>query len=285
MSTTRRVTLTNLDRVLWPSTGTTKGDLVAYYRGVADVLVPHLRERPLMLGRWPEGVGTRGWGQFECRGRPSWMASYPLRLRDGRVVEICVVNDADSLEWLAQQGVVELHPYLARADAFDRPIGVVFDLDPGPPAAVAECARVALLLRERLDALGLRAAVKTSGAQGLHVVVPIARGPSFAETKAFARGLAAELAAARPDLVLDRMTRAERAGRVFIDWAQNDERKQTVAPYSVRAADEPLVSTPLTWDEVAAGDVLAFTIEDALARVRTRGDAFGIALDEGQRLP
>src|SRR5207253_3940135 len=190
MSVSRELALTHADRVLWPATGTTKADLVAYYRDVAPVLVPHLRGHPLMLGRWPEGVAARGWGQLECRGRPQWMSTYPLRLRTGQIVEVCVVDDPDSLVWLANQGVVELHPYLMRANAPDRPTTIVFDLDPGAPAGLPECAEVALLLRDRLAGVRISAAVKTSGSRGLHVSAAV-EGATFTQTKAFARRLAA----------------------------------------------------------------------------------------------
>jgi bifunctional non-homologous end joining protein LigD len=277
--TPREIALTNLDRVLWPSTGTTKGDLVAYYRDVAPVLVPHLRDRPLMLGRWPEGMGGRGWGQLECRGRPSWMATYPLRLRTGEVVDVCLANDVESLVWLAQQGVVELHAYLMRADAPELATVVVFDLDPGLPAGLRECASVALLLRDRLAAQGLVPVVKTSGAHGLHVVAAV-RGTTFAQTKAFARGIAREMTAAHPALITDRMARDERAGKVFIDWGQNDANKSTIAPYSLRATRWPGASMPLRWEEVRqvveTGDesLVRFGPADALARIDSYGDLF-----------
>ncbi|MFN2484660.1 MAG: non-homologous end-joining DNA ligase [Candidatus Limnocylindria bacterium] len=287
----RSVRLTNLDRVLWPATGFTKRDMLDYYLRVGPTLVPHLAGRPLMLGRFPEGVEGRGWGQFECRGRPDWMASVPLRLRTGVVREVCVVNDMPSLMWVVNQGVIELHPFLARADAFERPTSVVFDLDPGPAAGLAECARAALRLRGVLDEAGLRAYVKTSGSSGIHVFVPIDATHSYAETKAFARRIAARLASENPELVIDRMTRSLRAGRVFVDWAQNDERKQTVAPYSLRATARPLVSTPITWDEVgtaAAGSdpaILAFGPSQVTERTRDCGDLFAPVAAGGHRLP
>ena len=189
------VRLTNLDRVLWPATGFTKGDLVDYYTRIGPMLVPHLAHRPLMLGRWPEGIEARGWGQWECRGHPAWMATTTLEMRTG-TVEACVVNDLASLVWVANQGVIELHPYLARADAFDRPLSVVFDLDPGPPAGVRECCLVALRLRVALERRGLQGWPKTSGGEGLHVFVPLNDEFTYPVTKAFAREVAAELAAA-----------------------------------------------------------------------------------------
>ena len=275
----REIAITNPDRVLWPETGTTKRDLVRYYADVAPVIVPHLRGRPLMLGRWPYGVSGRGFGQFECRARPEWMAGFALRLRDGRVVDVCIANDAAALLWLAQQDVVELHAYLARAEAFDTPTSVVFDLDPGPPAGLAEAANLALAVRDELDGRGLRAFVKRTGGNGVHVVVPLnTPGLTYAATKAFARDVAARLARREPRLAIDRPSRAARAGRVFIDWAQNDERKQTIAPYSLRATRVPSVAAPLEWREVdslARGDpAVAMTPERVIERIRASGDPF-----------
>jgi bifunctional non-homologous end joining protein LigD len=286
----RAVTATNLDRVLWPATGFTKRDMLAYYRAVGPVLVAHLAGRPLMLARFPTGVDGRGWGQFECRGRPEWMTSVPLKLRSGVVREVCVVDDVASLVWVANQGVVELHPFLARATAFDHPTAVVFDLDPGPPAGMAECARAALLVRRALDDLGLAAYPKTSGSSGIHLFMPIATTHRYAETKLFARQLAARLASQAPDLVTDRMLRSLRTGRVFIDWAQNDERRQTVAPYSLRATATPRVSTPLSWTEVetaargAAAASMQFDPSRVIERVRRFGDLFAPVAAAGQRL-
>ncbi len=287
----RRIVLSNLDRVLWPAAGFTKGDMIEYYRSVADVMLPHLAGRPVMLARFPTGVHGRGWGQFECRGHPAWMTTAALELRTGVVRDVCLVNDRASLVWIANQGVVELHPFLARSAAFDRPLSVVFDLDPGPPAGMAECATVALRLRSLLAGLGLASHAKTSGSAGLHVFVPLDGSQTYRETKAFARAIAAQLAEELPSLVLDRVSRSARTGRVFIDWAQNDERKQTVAPYSLRAVDRPRVSTPVTWDEVARaaggghGAALAFEARDVVARIRERGDLFAGMLTGGHRLP
>ena len=285
----RAVTVTNPDRVLWPATGFTKGQMVDYYRAAGEAVVRHLRGRPLMLGRWPLGIADRGFGQLECRGRPDWMASCSLRLRSGERVETCVVNDVASLVWLANQGVVELHPYLARCESFSRPVAVVFDLDPGPPAGVGECAEVALALRERLLAAGLESVAKLSGGGGIHVFVPLNTEIGYAETKRFARDAAAALARLRPELVTDRMSRALRGGRVLIDWNQNDERKQTVAAYSLRATNLPAVSAPLRWDEVGAlcrgDDALALVDPTTtLARLHSIGDPFAPAATLQQRL-
>ena len=257
------VALTNLDRVLWPDAGFTKGDLVDYYRRIAPVLLPHLRGRPLTLWRFPSGVHERGWWQNECRGAPEWMRTAELRGQ-----RFCVAEDEASLVWLANQGTVELHPFPFRLDGPERPLALLLDLDPGPPAGLEAARDVALLLRERVPG----ARVKTSGRGGLHLLAP--PPPTFAAAKARARELAEELAAARPDLVVAVQSRAARRGRVLVDWLQNDPTRTTVAPYSLRGARRPAVSTPVTWDEVERGE-LAFEAADVLARVERLGDLLG----------
>ena len=254
------VPLTNLDRVLWPETGFTKGDLVAYYRAVARVLLPHLRDRPLTLWRYPSGVHRRGWWQNECRGAPSWLRTASLRGQ-----RFCVAEDERALVWLANQGVVELHPFPFRIGAPDRPLALVLDLDPGAPAGLDACREVALLLRDRLR----DAQAKTSGRGGIHVLAPAP--PSFVEAKERARRLAEDLAAERPDLVTAVQRRHERRGKVLVDWLQNDPTRSTVAPYSLRGARRPFVSTPVTWDEVERGE-LVFEAADVLDRVDRLGD-------------
>jgi bifunctional non-homologous end joining protein LigD len=287
----RTLALSNLDRILWPSTGFTKRDLVGYYAAVGAAMTPHLRGRPVMRARFPEGIGRPGWGQWECRGRPDWVSTTTLRMRDGREVETCVIDDVASLVWAANQGTIEFHPYLARAGALDTPTSVVFDLDPGPPATIVDCATVALRLRTVLDDVGLRAVVKSSGGDGLHVFVPLNTPVTYAQTKSFARGLAARLTHETPDLVVNRMAKSAREGRVFIDWGQNDARKQTVAAYSLRTTREPIASAPLTWDEVAGavanGDPrpLIHGPEAVIRRLDRLGDPFADAADAAQGLP
>jgi bifunctional non-homologous end joining protein LigD len=266
------VALTNLDRVLWPRTGFTKGDLVSYYRDVAPAILPHLVGRPLTLWRYPSGVHERGWWQNECRGAPDW-----LRVAELRGQRFCVVDDEMSLTWVANQGTIELHPFLARVDAPETPTAIVLDLDPAPPAGLPECCEVALALRERLR---LDALPKTSGGSGLHVVAPLRERTTFATTKALARELAAELAVELPGLVVATQRRADRPGHGLVDWLQNDATRSTVAPYSLRAMPVPLVSTPVAWDEVerCARDrdaaALAFSPPDVLARLDAHGDLF-----------
>jgi bifunctional non-homologous end joining protein LigD len=287
----RRVELTSLDRVLWPCSGFTKGAMIEYYRRVAPALLPHISGRALTLGRFPAGVDGRGFAQTECRGRPAWMATGVVRLRDGQVRDYCVVNDLPSLLWVANQTAIELHPFLARVERQDQPTLVVLDLDPGPEAGLLECCRVALALREELAELGLQSFVKTSGSLGLHVHVPLNSPHGYDQTKPFARALAGRLAVRHPEHVTDRTSRAVRGGRVLVDWLGNDASRSTIAAYSLRAADDPTVSTPVTWDEVAAAlrsrapERLIFTAGDLLERLKAIGDPFAAALDLRQQLP
>ena len=274
----REIRLTNPDRVLWPRTGTTKRELIDYQLAVAPVLLPYLRRRATMLWRFPEGVDGPGWFQANCRGRPDWVAVHEIVGRKGETLSYCLVEEPAALVWLANLGTIELHPHLWTVDAPSEPGWLVLDLDPGPPAGLPEAARVALHLRSRLDDAGLASGVKTSGGPGLHLLVRLAAGATFERTKAYARSLARETARDLPDLVLERSVRAERAGRVYIDWIKNDSGRQLVAPYSVRATPVPMVSTPVTWSEVeavAAGgppNALRFTQQEVLARVERHGD-------------
>jgi bifunctional non-homologous end joining protein LigD len=287
----RVVRFTNEDKVLWPETGTTKGDLLDYYLELAPVVLPYLEERPLTLGRWPDGVDAQGWFQTTCPAPPEWIPTHPVAGRPGtrRPPNYCVVNEAAALAWVVNLAGIELHPLLARRPAVDRPTTLVFDLDPGPDASLAACARVALLVRECLAGHGLQAWAKTSGWSGLHVFAPVAPVHPYAETKRFARAAARRLAQSHPDLVVDRQERTLRAGRVLIDWSQNDEHKATAAAYSVRALDFPSVSTPLRWEEVeaAAGGTapLMFDTDAVRRRLDPLGDLFRPVLDLAQELP
>jgi bifunctional non-homologous end joining protein LigD len=284
------VTLSKPDKVLWPLAGFTKAALAEYYLAVAPALLPHLAERPVTLRRFPDGVDAPGWYQTNCRG-PEWLPTSLVPGRRGEVFRMCRLEEPRALAWAAQVGALELHPLLATADALDRPTALVLDLDPGPPADVLDCCAVALALRDELDALGLASFPKTSGSVGLHVYVPLNTGVSYADTKALARTLAERLARALPERVVATQKRSLRAGRVLVDWLQNEPMRSTVAPYSLRALPFPTVSMPVTWDEVdraaAAGrpELLTFLPADALSRLDRLGDLFRPVLELEQRLP
>jgi bifunctional non-homologous end joining protein LigD len=285
----RRVRVTNLGRILWPSTAMTKGDMLEYYVRVASWILPHLRRRPLTLWRYPEGVESEGWWQNECRGAPEWVGLYEYDAEDGRHHRHCVVDDVASLLWIANLGTIELHPFLFEVERPRTPLVVVFDLDPGDPATLADACRVGLRLRTILDDVGLRSFAKSSGSKGLHVVVPLNEPHTFDETKAFARTVARLLADELPNVV-DRQARALRPAKVLVDWLQNDPFRSTVAPYSLRATHRPTVSMPVGWDDVeraSDGDParLLPAPEDALARLDRGGDAFAGVLEVRQRLP
>ncbi len=273
------IALTNLDRILWPATGFTKAELIAYYLSVADVLVPHLRDRPLTVGRFPGGVDGRGFAQTELPGRPSWLRTVPLALLSGAVKRFTLVDDAAGLAWLAQMGTIELHTFAGALPDLDSATWIVFDLDPALPANLLDAARVAVRIRTHVEAAGEVAWVKTSGSVGLHVLVPV-RAVDFRAARAFAARVARRIVAELPALVTDRLDDPKRAGRVLIDVRQNSRRLTTVVPYSLRATDRPTVSMPVTWDEVhaavASGDASALVFEaaDVPARIARVGDVF-----------
>jgi bifunctional non-homologous end joining protein LigD len=272
------LSLSNLDKVLYPATGFRKRDLLAYYEGVAPLLLPHLANRALHLGRWPSGVTERGWLQANCRA-PSWVRRHVVTGKRGQTLEFCVIDDLATLLWAAQQGTLELHPFQWHVAHPDEPRALVFDLDPGPRCDLAHCARAALELRAALAPL--ECFVKTSGHKGMHVLVPLNGGATFAEAKTFARRIAADLAA-RHDWLTDKMAKIERTNRVFIDVSQNDPGKQTIAPYSLRATQVPLVSAPLAWDELDAPTYIQ--PRAMLERVAKYGDLFARVLTLQQRL-
>jgi bifunctional non-homologous end joining protein LigD len=277
--------LTNLDRVLWPSTGFTKGHLLDYYARVSATLLPHLANRPLTLGRFPGGVDAQGFAQTECRGRPEWLQTAPIHLRNGRVRNFCLAQDLPSLLWIANQGTIELHTFLASALSLERPAAVLFDLDPEPPAGFRDAAKVALLLRDWLARRNLLAVAKTTGGIGLHVLVPLNSPHSYEQTRGFARSAARELAAHHGQVVASAARRDSRAGTVLVDWAQNGERRTMVASYSLRAADVPTVSTPVSWSEIEqARGILRFDPHETLVRIEQMGDLFEPALTAVQSI-
>jgi bifunctional non-homologous end joining protein LigD len=288
----RSVRLTNLDKVLWPSVGMTKADLVEYYARVAAVLLPHLIGHPLTLHRFPDGVEGPDWFETRAPAHPPWVRTQKMyTFRSGKDVDAVLIDGLASLVWAANAAAIELHPYLGTADDLRRPTAVVFDLDPGPPATLVDASRVAVSLRAVLDGLGLAAFPKTSGGKGLHVYVPLNTPHTYDRTKAFAREVAGELTHRQPGAVVDVMARARRRGKVFVDWSQNDAGKSTVAPYSLRGLWYPTASVPVTWDEIdatakaATVDDLVFLASDVAPRVDRLGDLFAPVLTLAQTLP
>ncbi len=289
----RRLSLSNLDKVFYPATGFTKGQVIDYYTRIAPVLLPHLRGRHLTLKRYPDGVDGQFFYEKQCpRHRPDWVrtARVPIRT-DGRSIDYCMVEDLATVVWLANLADLELHTPLAHADAPAAPTMLAFDLDPGPPATIVECAEVACRLREAFDHFGLVAFPKTSGSKGMQLYVPLNTPTEYRATKPFAQGIAQVLERRDPALVVSEMRKDLRPGKVFIDWSQNDEHKTTVCVYSLRARERPTVSTPVTWEEVEAvlrsrdPDELAFTSDEVLSRVAEQGDCFAPVLELEQELP
>jgi bifunctional non-homologous end joining protein LigD len=287
----REVRLTNLNRVLWPAEGLTKGWLLQSYLSLAPALLPHLRGHPVTIWRYPNGVDRQGWWQNECRGAPEWVTKYRYVGKDGREHRHCVIDDLPSLMWLVNLGTVEIHPFPFTVGDDQRPRWLVFDLDPGEPAGLRAVCVVAMTLLSALGGQGLTSFVKTSGAKGLHVFVPLNGTTTFAETKSYAKIVAAVLARELPALVVDQQARGLRTGRVLVDWLQNDRFRSTVAPYSLRATSSPHVSTPVGAEEVRAvaeGDspesALIFGVDEVLARVEERGDPLAPLLTTHQRL-
>jgi bifunctional non-homologous end joining protein LigD len=289
----RRLSLSNLDKVFYPETGFTKGQVIDYYTRVAPVLLGHLRGRALTLKRYPDGVTGPYFYEKQCpRHRPDWVAVAPVWSRhNARTIEYCLADDLATLVWLANLADLELHTSLALVTDVTAPTVVAFDLDPGPPATIVECAEVALRLREAFEHLGLEAFPKTSGSKGMQVYVPLNTPAGYSQTKPFAHGIAQVLERRHPELVVSDMKKSLRKGKVFVDWSQNDEHKTTVNVYSMRARERPTVSTPLRWEEVEGvldtrdPEALAFTSDAVLARVAEHGDLFGPVIELEQELP
>lgn len=289
----RMLRLSNLGRVLYPATGFTKGDLIDFYEAVSPVLVPHLTDRPLTMRRFPGGVEEPGFWEKRCpTHRPDWVQTASIWSSSNEAqVDYCVVNDAASLIWAANLADIELHTSLATVLNRDRPDSVVFDLDPGPPADVLDCAAIAVLIRGMFTEIGLETFVKTSGSKGLQLYAPLNSEVSYQETRPFAHQVAQSFEAQMPDRVVSKMKKSLRSGKVFIDWSQNAEHKTTACVYSMRARPEPSVSTPVTWAEVEsaiesddAAD-LTFGPRELLDRVRRGGDLFAGLLELEQELP
>ena len=289
--------LTNLGKVLYPQTGFTKAEVIDYYHQVAELLLPHLSDRPLTRKRWPDGTAAAYFFEKNApRGTPAWVRTVTLPTPGSSTgrdeAEFVVADDIQTVVWLANLAALELHiPQwrIGLSDTGKDPQAdlIVFDLDPGPGATVVECCDVALALRELLGHYGLEGWPKTSGNKGMHLYVPI-EPASSRRTSAFAKHLAEQLAEALPENVTANMTKALRPGKVFIDWSQNASAKTTLAPYSLRGAEEPRVSTPIDWDEVASAtdaEELRFLPHEVLARIEEYGDVLGGLYDDPRPLP
>jgi len=289
----RRLTLTNLEKVLYPETGFTKGQVIDYYVRVAPFLLPHLAGRPLTLKRYPNGVDGMFFYEKNCpKHRPEWVETAPIWGEGNhRWMEFCVAANLPTLVWAANLASLELHTSLSCASAMAHPSYIVFDLDPGEPANIVQCCQVGLWVREAFAGMGLRSFAKTSGSKGLQIYVPLNSGVSYAETKPFAHELALSLERNHRELVVSDMKKSLRTGKVLVDWSQNDEHKTTVCVYSLRARQEPTVSTPVSWAEVGRclqtgnAAMLKFTAPEVLERVERRGDLFGPLLSLHQQLP
>jgi len=286
----KTLSLSNLDKVLYPRAGFTKGEVIDYYIRIAPFLLPHLKDRALTLKRYPNGVDGGFFYEKKCPSfRPGWVKTAAV-WSDTNNAEInyCLANDLPSLVWAANLADLELHTSLAHCDKLEQPTFMVFDLDPGPGTDIVDCARVGLQLRDFFLRLKLQCRAKTSGSKGLQVYVPLNSRVTFDETKTFAREVAMNFAAQHPDRIVWQMAKALRRGKVFIDWSQNDHHKTTVCVYSLRAKEQPTVSTPVKWTEVekaADGATLSFTAEEVLRRVKKFGDLFEPVLTVKQRLP
>ena len=287
----KRLSLANLEKELYPSCGFTKAHVLEYYRRIAGCIIPHLQDRAVTLKRFPNGVENEFFFEKRCPVHPAWVRTAEVR-HGAESLTACLVNDLGTLIWVANLAALELHVPLARAASPGTPDAMVFDLDPGEPADVLGCARVALILRDLLSRLGLTSCVKTSGRKGLHVFVPLNRPETtFEDTKSFSRAVATILQKNYPDLVTAKMAKEQRTGRIFINWSQNDASKTMICAYSLRAMERPIVSAPLTWEELedlaGQADPERFRIShsEAVNRAETMGDLFREVLTREQNLP
>jgi bifunctional non-homologous end joining protein LigD len=289
----RRLTLSNLEKDLYPSYGFTKAHILEYYRRVAPFILPHLKDRALTLKRYPEGVEKDFFFEKRCpTHRPAWAKTADIKKDEGEQMTVCMVNNLETLMWVENLASVELHVPLARANSPETPDSMVFDLDPGNQADVLDCAKVALILRDLLSNLRLASCVKTSGKKGLHVYVPLnSKHTSFEDTKKFSKAVASIMQRNYPDLVTAKMAKEYRKGRVFINWSQNDSSKTMVCVYSLRAREKPFVSFPLLWEELenlagrGEAEKLQVLHAEAVRRAEKQGDLFREMLVKKQRLP
>jgi bifunctional non-homologous end joining protein LigD len=285
------VNVSNLNKVFYPKTGFTKGQMIDYYIHVSNYLLPHLRNRPITLKRYPNGVEGLFFYEKQCPpSAPEWVKTAKVAKSDGEI-NYCQLNNLPSLVWASNLANLELHTFLHKAPAIQRPTAMAFDLDPGAPADILTCCKVALHLKAFFDSLKLKSFPKTSGSKGMQIYLPLNTAVTYEKTKAFAHQLAQLMERRFPDLVVSKMEKVLRKGKVFMDWSQNDDKKTTVNVYSLRAMERPTVSTPVTWNEVETAlngkgtDLLIFEAEEVIKRVKKLGDLFAPVLTLKQKLP
>jgi bifunctional non-homologous end joining protein LigD len=289
----KKLSVSNLDKVLYPKVGFTKGQVIDYFIRVAPVLLPHLKDRPLTMKRYPDGVEGEFFYEKNCPShRPNWVKTAKIWSEGNqRIMHYCLANDLPTLVWAANLADLELHTSLSRKDKIERPTMMVFDLDPGPPADIVQCCQVGIWLRDLLARMKLKSFAKTSGSKGLQVYVPLNTPVTYDDTKGLSRSLAQHLEREHPDLVTSNISKAVRKRKVFVDWSQNDEHKTTICVYSLRAKEEPTVSTPVIWKEVESclkkkkPDLVKFRSDQVLARVEKLGDLFEPVEKLKQKLP
>src|SRR6266478_5243886 len=289
----KKLSVSNLDKVLYPKVGFTKGQVIDYYIRIAPVLLPHLEDRPLTMKRYPNGVDKEFFYEKNCPShRPKWVKTAKVWSEgNNKTMEYCLAQDLPTLVWAANLADLELHTSLAKKNNVARPTMMVFDLDPGAPADIVQCCQVGLWLRDLLGGMKLKSFAKTSGSKGLQVYVPLNTAITFDQTKDLSRALAQLLEREHGNLVTSNMLKTVRKGKVFVDWSQNDEHKTTICVYSLRAKEEPTVSTPVTWDEVENclkrknADLLKFRSNKTIARVEKLGDLFASVEKLKQKLP
>jgi bifunctional non-homologous end joining protein LigD len=289
----RRLSLSNLEKDLYPSYGFTKAHVLEYYRRISKFILPHLKDRALTLKRYPEGVEKDFFFEKRCPSHhPSWAKTAELRRDGGERMTVCLINDLKTLMWVENLASLELHVPLARAGSSETPDSMVFDLDPGDQANILNCARVALILRDLLSNLLLTSYVKTSGKKGLHLYVPLNRKETtFEDTKKFSKAVAGIMQKNYPDLVTAKMAKKYRKAKVFINWSQNDSSKTMISVYSLRAREKPIVSFPLVWKELEnlaeQGDPEKLQVmhSEAVSRAEKQGDLFREVLIKKQKLP
>jgi len=289
----KRLSLSNLDKDLYPSYGFTKAHILEYYRRISKFILPHLKDRPLTLKRYPEGVAKAFFYEKRCPSHsPEWVRTAEINLGDKELMRVCLINDIESLMWVENLASLELHVPLSRAASPETPDSMVFDLDPGDEADILDCGRVALILRDLLSELRLSSYVKTSGKKGLHVYVPLNRNDTtFEDTKKFSKAVAGIMEKHYPDLVTARMAKEYRKAKVFINWSQNDPSKTMICVYSLRALEKPVVSFPLAWKELEKfvgkddPERLRVMAPEALRVAEKEGDLFRDVLVKKQKLP